>query len=237
MKRIGGMRSVVIAAMVLWVSAVGCGSAKLKKCTGDLAACQTEPKGRVARTGQTACFDAAGAIVPCAGTGQDGELQKGLTRTYVDNGDGTVTDTNTGLMWEKKSDDGSLHDQDNIYTWTAAYSLFIAALNSGGGFAGHTDWRLPNINELRSLPDYGVPPSLGCVNPPVDAVFNTGCTPGCTTTTCSCTPYLFSYYWSSTSCVDGPGDSAWSVLFWCGGIVGPQPKTQSLCARAVRGGS
>ena len=37
---------------------------------------------------------------------------------FVDNGDGTITDTKTGLQWEKKSDDGTIHDQDDTYTWT-----------------------------------------------------------------------------------------------------------------------
>ncbi len=36
---------------------------------------------------------------------------------FVDNGDGTVTDNRTGLMWEKKSSDGSIHDVENYYSW------------------------------------------------------------------------------------------------------------------------
>jgi hypothetical protein len=43
-----------------------------------------------------------------------------LTRAYVDNGDGTITDSKTGLMWEKLSDDGSIHDWDATYTWADA---------------------------------------------------------------------------------------------------------------------
>ena len=48
-----------------------------------------------------------GTVIPCAGTGQDGDIQAGATLSYTDNGDGTITDNNTGLMWEKKSDDGT----------------------------------------------------------------------------------------------------------------------------------
>ena len=56
---------------------------------------------------------------------------------FVDNGDGTITDTQTGLMWEKKSDDGSIHDKDNRYTWSTgtnnpdgtAFTVFLAQLN------------------------------------------------------------------------------------------------------------
>jgi hypothetical protein len=67
-------------------------------------------------TGQTTCWDSAGAVIPCAGTGNDGDIQAGATLSYTDNGDGTITDNNTGLMWAKKSDDGSIHDKDNAYT-------------------------------------------------------------------------------------------------------------------------
>jgi hypothetical protein len=61
----------------------------------------------VLKTGQTTAY----------GTGSDGDLQKGTARSYTDNGDGTITDNVTGLMWEKKSDDGGIHDKDNMYTW------------------------------------------------------------------------------------------------------------------------
>ena len=63
-------------------------------------------------TGQTTCWDSNGNAISCAGTGQDGELRKGAALAYVDNGDGTVTDVNTGLVWEKLSHDGSVHDED-----------------------------------------------------------------------------------------------------------------------------
>jgi hypothetical protein len=57
----------------------------------------------VRRTGQKHCFDEEGTEIECAGTGQDGELQKGLpcffTTCFVDNGDGTVDDLLTGLVW------------------------------------------------------------------------------------------------------------------------------------------
>src|SRR5207245_6844069 len=51
-------------------------------------------------TGQTTCWDSNGNVIPCAGTGQDGELRKGAPLAYVDHGNGTVTDLNTGLVWE-----------------------------------------------------------------------------------------------------------------------------------------
>ena len=39
---------------------------------------------------------------------------------YGVNGDGTATDYDTGLQWEQKTDDGSVHDKDNTYTWSTA---------------------------------------------------------------------------------------------------------------------
>jgi len=56
------------------------------------------------RTGQTKCYDTYGTEISCAGTGQDGEIQAGVAwpePRFTDNGDGTMTDTLTGLMWTK----------------------------------------------------------------------------------------------------------------------------------------
>ena len=49
-----------------------------------------------------------------------GTIQAGATLRYVDNGDGAITDLNTGLIWEKKDDNnsGGLHDKDNTYRWS-----------------------------------------------------------------------------------------------------------------------
>src|SRR5205814_8852509 len=77
---------------------------------------------RLPATGQTTCWNSSGAVISCAGTGEDGELRKGAPLTYVDNGDGTVTDVNTGLMWEKLSHDGTVHDEHNTYTWTNVFA-------------------------------------------------------------------------------------------------------------------
>jgi hypothetical protein len=203
-------------------------STQLASCTADLAACEagSGPQGQRLQTGQTLCYDAAGATTGCAATGQDGELQRGLTRAYVDNGDGTVTDTRTGLTWEKHADDGSIHDKDTQYAWVDAFPK-IASLNGGGGFAGHTDWRLPNANELHSLVDYGR------FSPSVDPVFNTACAPGCTVLTCSCTKT--GDHWSSTSFLN-LATQAWFVSL-DSGTVSRGVKTSLDFVRAVRGGS
>jgi hypothetical protein len=75
----------------------------------------------VRKTGQTGCWDSSGAVIACAGTGQDGELQKGAalpSPRFTDNGDGTVTDNLTGLIWLKNADcwGGGLIGQMHLQT-------------------------------------------------------------------------------------------------------------------------
>jgi len=219
---------------------------RLDGCPDLLGACDAEPKGQLLTTGQTRCWRANGSGVSCRGTGLDGELQTGRARAYVDNGDGTITDTQTGLMWEKLAADGSIHDKNNQYSWAYTFASKLAALNDGGGFAGHTDWRVPNVNELQTLVDYGRS------NPAVSAAFDTGCVPGCTVLTCSCTrsteeisfpPFLSSTYCSSTTFQGSPNEW-WAVEFHSGNTYrvskGPpqgQIPAGSCAVRAVRGGS
>ena len=64
------------------------------------------------------------------------------TGGYTDNGDGTATDTSTGLTWQQAS-------SSNCLTWEQALA-YCEGLNIGGS----ADWRLPTIKELRSLVDY-----------------------------------------------------------------------------------
>jgi hypothetical protein len=177
-------------------------------------------------TGQTTCWNTAGAAISCAGTGQDGETQAGATLSYTDNGDGTITDNNTGLTWEKKSLDGTIHDENTIYTWTDAVAVHVSGLNALA-FGGHSDWRLPNVRELQSILNYE---SFG---PAVSAVFHTGCVAGCAISACSCT--ASSNYWSSTSFSPDPA-FAWFVDF-SGATVNRDGKLQANRVRAVRGGS
>jgi hypothetical protein len=61
---------------------------------------------------------------------------------YVDNGDGTVSDTSTGLMWQQET-------PDNTMTWDQALSYC-----ENLPLAGYADWRLPSKKELRNLVDY-----------------------------------------------------------------------------------
>jgi hypothetical protein len=201
------------------------------------------------KTGQTTCSDGGGTVIACAGTGQDGELQKGLSVSYTDAGDGTIIDNRTGLRWEKLSDDGSIHDKDTAYVWPNAFKK-IQVLNGnasgclGAGnpdacctgvgtgsctpFGGFTDWRLPNVNELQSLVNYGT-----ASQPTVYAAFNTGCVAACTVASCSCTrPYE---YWTATS-YQLALSQAWWVSFGQG-TVGWFNKFSFGYVRAVRAGS
>ena len=101
----------------------------------------------VARTGQTECYDIEGFTINCSGTGQDGEHQKGVKSQvprFVDNKDGTVMDTLTGLMWTKDA-----QQIEGIWNWSAALGKCYHQ-----DFAGYSDWRLPNVRELTSLIDY-----------------------------------------------------------------------------------
>jgi hypothetical protein len=221
--------------------------ADLNTCTTQLAAAQKFPA-----TGQTTCYTSGGAVTPCTGTGQDGGIQAGTALSYTDNGDGTITDNNTGLMWEKKDDNnaGGIHDMDVRYAWADALGIFIPQLNNrcaanetvdcttngdadcsgvGGacGFAGHRDWRLPNVKELQSIVNYQNS------FPSVSAAFNTGCAASCTVLTCSCT--YPANYWSSTTIAAVPG-RAWYVRFEWGDIFFDGDKSINLWARGVRGG-
>ncbi len=184
-------------------------------------------------TGQTTVF----------GPGSDGDVQAGAALSYTDDGDGTITDNNTGLVWEKKDDSGGVHDKDNLYSWSTGtnnmdgtmVTTLLNTLNdvAGGGancFAGHCDWRIPNVKELQSIVDYGV------FTPSIDPAFHQAATcTGCTDVTlasCSCAER--SRHWSSTTIAAGPG-VAWFVNFDSGGVNSTGKTSNNEHARAVRG--
>ncbi|MDB5258849.1 MAG: hypothetical protein JWO73_57 [Candidatus Taylorbacteria bacterium] len=107
------------------------------------------------KTGQTTCYDTSGVLVSCAGTGLDGEFQKGIAASYSDNGDGTITDNLTGLIWQKCSAGLSGTDcsaGDSTFMTSAAAVAVCESL----ALTGQADWRLPNIRELLSIMDYSV---------------------------------------------------------------------------------
>lgn len=71
-----------------------------------------------------------------------------------DNSDGTITDRKTGLIWkqcvEGLSGNTCASGSAEIFSWQQALQR-AQTVNSGGGFAGASDWRVPTIKELRSL--------------------------------------------------------------------------------------
>jgi len=103
-------------------------------------------------TGQGACYDASGAAAACPAEGealfgQDAQFS-GNTPGYTDNGDGTISDNVTGLMWQQSPDtngDGMINATDKL---TFAEAVAGASMLSLGGYS---DWRLPAIKELYSL--------------------------------------------------------------------------------------
>lgn len=191
----------------------------------------TGPESLLTSTGETVDY----------GFGSDGGLQAGSSPSFVDNGDGTITDRRTGLTWEKKSRDGSLHDVDATFTWGASVSPwalngsvvgeFLGVLDTVPCFAGHCDWRLPNLRELQSIVDFGR--SAPATPPDFDA----GCVPGCSVTSCSCTPATAAadHLWSATTVSGAPGQ-AWAVGF-ASGAAAPLSKGALVRVRAVRGGT
>jgi hypothetical protein len=98
---------------------------------------------KLPETGQILCYDTSGTVVSCIGSGQDGAYNIN-PMSYIDNGNGIVTDYNTGLMWQKQ-DDGSL------YNWAGAQSVC-----DGLPLGDYTDWRAPTKKELTGIVDYAV---------------------------------------------------------------------------------
>lgn len=197
----------------------------LLTCDGDLTVCQASTS-RIPKSGQVTCTDDAGTVIPCAGSGRDGEYQAGDAPNFVDNGNGTITDNLTGLMWEKLSDDGSIHDKDLQFAGLTAAIGKAASLN-GAAFAGYTDWRVPNVRELGTLPDYELSYSPG---PAVPSIFRSPCTPGCSVLTCSCTKS--NVYITSTTYAGYPMAS-WKYNMQDGDMYAGN-KTDSHYVRLVR---
>lgn len=103
------------------------------------------PPSPIVDTGQQLSYDAKEPIAaPQAGSryfGQDGQHQ-GVQPSYQDNGDGTVTDLVTGLMWSQATDATKV-SLDEAEAIAAEMTL-----------GDHDDWRVPNIKELYSLMDF-----------------------------------------------------------------------------------
>ena len=125
---------------------------------------------------------------------------------WVINGNGTITDTSTGLMWQQDTAPGyGSGPNPDFYNWQQAVD-YCNKLNLGG----YSDWRLPTRNELQTLVDYGrQDPATTFPETKTWA------------------------YWSSTTGADYAG-AAWFVYFEDGTVDG-EDKAFFNNVRAVRG--
>ncbi len=144
---------------------------------------------------------------------EDGSIQKGVdfpAKSFYDNGDGTMTDRKTGLMWTKDANIAS-------GTWPNALTYITTTVNTSTKPGGYTDWRLPNINELKTMIHYGKTDSGSWLN-----------------TTQGFTNVQSNYYWSSTTNA-GTTANAWYVHLG-NNYTGHVAKTNSYYVWPVRGG-
>ena len=118
---------------------------------------------------------------------------------FTDNGDGTITDTTTGLVWDKCSrgqvwdnttPPGTCTGVASTHTWAAALAEATAA--NSASHRGQADWRLPNRTELESLVQ------INAASPAIDGTYFPA-TPS-------------NWYWTSTTYAPNPAD-AWLVGF------------------------
>lgn len=153
-------------------------------------------------------------------TGDDGYYQKGWRKgrtvatnqiRYIAktlNGDEVVIDLATGLMWPRSTfGAGGNSSQQANWTNTINYGLGLI-------FAGFTDWRIPNINELASLIDYSKN------SPAIDDIFTSA--------------VFFTAVWSSTTYYP-PSSDAWCIDFSDGLTYGFSKTTSYslLCVRSL----
>ena len=200
-------------------------------------ACEQKALGKVAGGGDLQKYEVA--IGKCGSKYRTtwAKLQKKASGTgspcdnprFADNGDGTVTDRLTGLQWEQKTDDGTVHSKDNQYSWSTsadgdvtdadgtAFSDFLASLNTSGCFAGQCNWRLPTQAELQTIL---LGPYPCTTSPCIDqGIFG---------------PTVAGFYWSATTNAT-PLGFAWLVFFF-DGFVDLDSKTYDFYVRAVRAG-
>lgn len=123
------------------------------------------------RTNSATCYDPAGQkVIACAGTGQDGDKQKGVAAPsprYIDK-DPLVIDTLTGLVWPKNVNCANV-DLNHYYAYKEVWSTpqaWTDAMKSVAGFnnigyicniynqPSEAPWRLPNRKEFFSMLEY-----------------------------------------------------------------------------------
>jgi alpha-tubulin suppressor-like RCC1 family protein len=139
------------------------------------------------------------------------------TKTYSDNGDGTVTDPTTGLIWKRCSEGQTW--ENNTCTGTAStYTFALAsALTRRVTFAGKSDWRLPNIRELLTVVNWS-----SVSSPAIDTAMFPN-TPN-------------SVFWSSTTTGASKYDLTYIANFGGGGVKRVVHSEYNAPVRLVRAG-
>jgi hypothetical protein len=142
---------VILSALII-VSLIGCGEESIitseEVTTEDTASevtANSEYTYPIVDTNQGICYNNSELIdCPAVGEafyGQDAQYT-GITPSYTDNGDGTITDNVTGLVWTQDLSDASI-------PWSAAPD-YCTSLTTGN----ITDWRVPSLKELWSIRDF-----------------------------------------------------------------------------------
>ena len=169
--------------------------------------------GSLVKTGQTIVYRA----------GDDGTYQAGddISPRFVDNGDNTITDESTGLMWVMDQANiggvwGTPETTPGAHDGTPITMVWNHAIDNCEAldYAGHSDWRLPNAKELLTIVDYSR------IGPSVNGTFFPNTRSG--------------VFWSSTTFA-GNTINAWYVDFRYGD-VNSDGKGGAYYVRAVRGG-
>lgn len=142
-----------------------------------------EGRAVIPRTGQSRCYDVAGKVIACAGSGQDGEFRYGAAwpEPRFEMLQSGILDRLTNLIWQRSA---------NLTSQPVVWREALAAVAGLDRIAGSAAWRLPTINELESLVDCAThSPALPSGHPFTD---------------------VQAIYWSSTTSLFEP-DWAWAL--------------------------
>ena len=125
---------------------------------------------------------------------------------FVDNGDLTITDRATGLMWTK-GDSGSGLNWSDALAWVQT--------KNATHYLGHNDWRLPNAKELQSIVDYSRSPET-TASAAIDPIFT------CTPITNENNQADYPWYWTGTTHANDVGTATYAVYVCFGRAMGYQ---------------
>lgn len=178
----------------------------------------------VPQTGQTATMPIATPPL-----GSDGALQKGAAwstnRFTLDASGSCIIDNLTGLMWVKNL---NTVNSGNTLNWDVALTTA-----GNGSWCGYNDWRVPNINELRSLVNYGYSNPANWLKYGSGTSANPNCNSACFSNVRSLNTNAS--YWSSSAAVSVGQRYVWLIDMYSGGM-GTVAQASALRLFPVRGG-